>query len=68
MSKVEQIESEIAKLPANAVWELDDWFAEYKAQLWDEEIAQDAQPGGRLRPLIEKAKADLRAGRTRPLP
>ena len=68
MSKVEQIEAEIAQLPSDAVWELDDWFAEHKARLWDEQITRDAQPGGRLRPLIEKAKADLRAGRTRPLP
>ena len=68
MSKVEQIESEIAKLPAEQVWELDDWFAEYKARLWDEQIARDAQPGGPLDNLAKKAIEDFHAGRTTELP
>ena len=68
MSKVEQIEAEIAVLPAADVWELDDWLAEHKARLWDEEMARDARPGGPLDRLAKKTIEDFHAGRTTRLP
>ena len=68
MNKVEQIESEIAQLPAHQVWELDRWLAEHKARLWDDEMERDAQPGGPLDRLAQKAIEDFHAGRTTKLP
>jgi hypothetical protein len=68
MRSVEDIEAEIEKLPPSEVKRLAEWLAEYQAHLWDEEIARDAQPGGRLRQLIDEAKADFKSGKTRPLP
>ena len=68
MSTVEQIESEIAQLPAQQVWKLDRWLAGHTARLWDEEMQRDAQPGGPLDRLAQKAIEDFRAGRTTKLP
>jgi hypothetical protein len=68
MSKVEQIETEIAGLTADEVWKLDDWLAEHKARLWDEEMARDARPSGPLNRLAKKAIEDFHAGRTTRLP
>jgi hypothetical protein len=68
MSKVEQLEAEIAKLPPDQVWELDTWFEEYKSRLWDEQIKRDAQPGGPLDKLARRAIADFHAGRTTEMP
>jgi hypothetical protein len=68
MNKVEQIETEIAGLTADEVWKLDDWLAEHKACLWDEEMARDARPGGPLNRLAKKAIEDFHAGRTTRLP
>jgi hypothetical protein len=68
MSKVEQIESEIATLAPGEVWQLDEWLAEHKARLWDEEMARDARPGGPLDRLAQQAIADFQTGRTTRLP
>jgi hypothetical protein len=67
MRSVEDIEAEIEELPPAEVRRLAEWLAEYQARLWDSQIAEDAQPDGRLRQLIDEAKTDFKAGRTRPL-
>ena len=67
MRSVEDIEAEIEKLPAAEVRRLAEWLTEYQARLWDSQIVEDAQPSGRLRQLIDEAKADFKNGRTRPL-
>jgi hypothetical protein len=68
MSKLEQIEAEIKHLPADEVSTLAVWIAEYRAQLWDQQIARDARPGGPLDRLARDAIEDFKAGRTKPLP
>ena len=68
MRSVEDIEAEIEKLSPSEVKRLAEWLAEYQAGLWDEQITEDAQPGGRLRQVIDEAKSDFKAGKTRPLP
>jgi len=68
MRSVEDIEAEIEKLSPSEVKRLAEWLAEYQAGLWDELIAEDAQPGGRLRQVIDEAKSDFKARKTRPLP
>ena len=67
MSPVEKIEAQIAKLSPKEVARLAKWLVEYDAALWDKQIEQDAK-SGRLDKLAAEAKADYRAGRTRPLP
>lgn len=67
MRSVEDIQAEIEKLPPSEVKCLAEWLAEYEAWLWDKHIKKDVQPGGHLRQLIDEAKADFKAGKTRPL-
>ncbi len=50
--------AELAQLPA--------WLEERQAEEWDRQIEQDAK-AGKLDKLIQKAREDFRAGRTRPL-
>jgi hypothetical protein len=67
MTTLEKIEAQIAKLSPKEVARLTKWLVEYDAALWDKRIEQDAK-SGRLDKLAAEAKADYRAGRTRPLP
>ena len=66
MSTVEAITSAIAQLPPEQVAQVRAWLAEYSERQWDEQIAQDER-AGRLDALAERALAEHRAGRTRPL-
>lgn len=34
---------------------------------WDREMERDSQPGGRLQDVIDRARKDIAAGRTKPL-
>ena len=57
LSKLEAIEAEVRKLPAEEALRLQDWLADYledKAELNPEFVAS-----------IERGKADFRAGRVR---
>jgi hypothetical protein len=67
MSKVEQIEAEIAKLPSQDVREVSRWLQEYEAELWDEEMERDARPGGPLDKLAQQARQEIADGKTQPL-
>ncbi len=67
MRSVEEIQSEIAKLKPAEVRRIAKWLAEYEADLWDRQIAEDAA-AGKLDPFVEEALAEYREGKTRPLP
>jgi hypothetical protein len=66
MSTVEEITTAIAQLPPEQVAQIRAWLAEFEERRWDEQIAQDEREG-RLDALAERALAEHRAGRTRPL-
>ena len=66
MTKLEQIEQAIAALPHDDIIALADWFAEFHADLWDKQIAADAE-AGKLDKFAAKAKAEIAAGKVRPL-
>ena len=66
MTKLEKIQTEIAKLPEAEVAQLRAWLNDLDWQQWDEQIERDAA-AGKLDDLIEEAKADYKAGRHRPL-
>ena len=66
MTKLEKIEREIETLAPDELARFRRWFAEYDAANWDAQIEADAR-SGRLDALADKALADHRAGRTRPL-
>jgi len=67
---VEKIAAEVSALPDAELDELLAWLVEFESQRmdsWDKEIATDALPGGRLQGLLDRAKDDIAAGRTKPL-
>jgi hypothetical protein len=66
MSSVVEIQAEIEKLTPTERRQLEDWFAEMQADAWDAQIEEDIK-AGRLDHLIAQAKADIAAGRTKPL-
>lgn len=66
MSKVEQIEAEIAKLSPEEVRQLVRWLAARDAEIWDEEMEEDAKTG-RLDRLWQEAEKEIGTGETRPL-
>ncbi|WP_420454190.1 hypothetical protein [Rubrivirga sp.] len=64
---VQEIEAAISELPPDQLAALAEWFDEYRADEWDRQIEADAK-AGRLDALVRDARADIAAGRTRPLP
>jgi hypothetical protein len=58
MPCVEKIEQSVKELAGDELVQFREWFAEYDAAKWDEQIASDAE-AGRLDKLIDQAKADL---------
>jgi hypothetical protein len=67
---VEKIVDEVKSLPKAQREELLAWLAEYELQQsdeWDAAMERDSQPGGRLQGLIDRARKDIAAGRTKPL-
>jgi hypothetical protein len=66
MTKLEKIEKAVAELNPDEVRDFAAWFAAFHADLWDQQIAEDAA-AGRLDKLADAALAHHRAGRTTPL-
>lgn len=66
MTKVEKIERDVAALTPEELARFRGWFAAFDADAWDVQFEEDAA-AGRLDGLAEKALANHRAGRTRPL-
>jgi hypothetical protein len=52
---VKEIETAIAQLPPAQVAELADWFDEFRARLWDQQIERDLN-SGRLQTLLDEAR------------
>jgi hypothetical protein len=66
MTKLEQIEQEVAALAPDELRDFRSWFWEFEAELWDREIERDAAEG-KLDELAGQALAEHRAGKTKPL-
>lgn len=66
MSTVEEITAAIAELPPAQVAQIRAWLDERAAAEWDAQIENDER-AGKLDALAERALAEHRAGRTRPL-
>jgi hypothetical protein len=67
---VEKIASEVRGLPEKEFDEFLSWLADYELGhpgRWDTEIERDSQPGGRLDAVLRRVRADIAAGRTKPL-
>ncbi len=66
MSTVEAITTAIAELPPEQVELIRTWLNARAEAAWDAQIEEDER-AGRLNALAERALAEHRAGRTRPL-
>jgi hypothetical protein len=66
MTTVEEITAAIAKLSPEQVAQIRAWLDERAEAEWDAQIEQDER-AGRLDALADRALAEHRAGRTRPL-
>lgn len=66
MTRLEQIETSITELDDRELAALSEWLEELRAARWDRQIAED-EAAGKLDTLAERARAEFRAGKTRPL-
>jgi hypothetical protein len=66
MTTVEDIEKAVAKLKPEQLAKFRNWFEEYQARLFDEQIERDAKTG-KLDRLAEEALKAYREGRAREL-
>ncbi len=61
MSRTEQLEQQIAALDPTELRKFREWFAEYEATAWDNEIQTDAKSGA-LDRIAQQALNDHKAG------
>lgn len=66
MTKLEKIEKSVAELSEEELKTFAAWFEELQTERWDRQIEADAK-SGKLDKLIAQAKAEIAAGKTRPL-
>jgi hypothetical protein len=63
MSRVEHVEGQVKSLSLDELKAFRDWFAQFDAEVWDDQIEADAK-NGKLRPLAERAVHDHESGRS----
>ena len=66
MTEVQQLEEIIQNLSPDDLAKFRDWFLEYDANRWDQQIAGDFK-AGRLDRMMADAKADFEAGKAHEL-
>lgn len=67
---VEEIAARVKSLSKGELEEFLSWLGEYELEhsdQWDEEIERDSQEGGRLSSVLDRVRADIASGKTRPL-
>ena len=65
---VKEIQSAIQALPPTEYAELQNWWERYQEQLWDEKLARDSGPQGRLRSILREVDADIDNGNVTSFP
>ena len=69
-TRVEQIAEQVKSLPLSEREELLAWLADFElgqVDAWDEEVARDSLPGGRMQRVLDRVRLDIAEGRTKPL-
>jgi hypothetical protein len=67
---VQRLAEEVRSLPPQELDEFLNWLADYELEsgdAWDHEIERDSQAGGRLDSVLKRVRADISAGKTKPL-
>lgn len=60
---IQEIEAAVTQLSPEQLVDFRAWFAEFDAQRWDQQLANDIA-AGRLNALADEAIRELREGRT----
>lgn len=63
---IAELEQAVTQLTKEEFVRFREWFEEYEAQQWDEQIERDAK-AGKLDKIAEQALNDYRAGKAREL-
>lgn len=63
---VEEIEAAISQLSPDDLAQLADWFWEFQAKVWDQQLEADVK-AGKLDALAREATEDFAAGKCTPL-
>jgi hypothetical protein len=63
MSRVEQVEGQVQSLSREELKLFRDWFSQFDAESWDEQIEADVKDG-KLQSLAERAIRDHESGRS----
>lgn len=63
---IAELEQAVTQLTKEEFVRFREWFEEYEAQQWDEQIERDAK-AGKLNKIAEQALNDYRAGKAREL-
>lgn len=66
MHEVRTLEEAVANLTAQQLAEFRQWFAEFDAHAWDEQLESDAA-AGKLDALASEALSDYKSGKARTL-
>ena len=64
---IEAIKTAVEELSETELREFGRWLDKLRDDAWDRQMEEDFQPGGAGQFLIDEARADIAAGRTRPL-
>jgi hypothetical protein len=67
---VQKIADEVRALPTNEFDEFLTWLSDFElshSDAWDQKMVRDAAPGGRLDAVLQRARRDIAAGRTKSL-
>ena len=68
MTAVQEIALAIDQLPEEDFWFLTNAVIDMRAFHWDQEIIEDALPGGPLDCMAQQAQKEFSQRKTRPLP
>lgn len=69
-AEVQRLANEVKRLNREQLEEFLSWLFDYELAEWDEwdqQIARDSAPGGRLSGVLDRVRRDITAGRTKPL-
>jgi hypothetical protein len=66
MSTIQEIEQAVSKLSREELSSFREWFADFDAEAWDRQLAEDVR-AGRLDALADEALRDLHEGRCKKL-
>lgn len=63
---VKEIKQAITRLSPQELTKLSGWLADYHADVWDQQIADDLE-AGRLDAMLEEVDQEYEAGKAKPL-